>query len=132
MFHATSQTFNVATHLTSDHHILHLRSHYTAVCFGTTISHHHISKPMFHITQPQSTSHTHHYSTPHSHSTSQHISHHTIFHIALYHHILILHHNTTSDITTLHHFPHLTSHSTLHMPHSSSPQFRTTIFHITS
>ena len=48
---------SVATHLTSDHHILHLRSHYTAVCLGNTISHH-ILKHKFHITQPQSTSHT--------------------------------------------------------------------------
>ena len=59
MFHATSRTFNVATHLTSNHYSLHLRSHYIAVCrVGTTISHHHISKHMFHITQTQSTSYT--------------------------------------------------------------------------
>ena len=57
--HATSRRqLMFATHLTSDHHILHLRSRYTAVCLGTTISHHHISKHMFHITKPQSTSHT--------------------------------------------------------------------------
>ena len=65
-------------HHNSDNHIVHMTSHYTAVClplpFHTTTKHN-----MFHITQPQSTSHN--YSTPLPHSTSQHISHHTIFHI---------------------------------------------------
>ena len=118
-----SQTVNVATHLASDHHILHLRSHYTAVCLGTTISHHHISEHnMFHITLPQSTSHT----IPHpqlfhttptfnitARFTPHHIPHHSIFHTTTFHialhHILILHHTTTSD--TLHNFPHLISHN---------------------
>ena len=45
MFHAISRTFNVATHLTSDHRILHLTSHNTAVCLP----------PPFHTTTSQST-----------------------------------------------------------------------------
>ena len=100
----------------------------------TTISHHHISKHnIFHIltSQPQSTSDT----IPHSplfhttptfniiaHFTPHHIPHHitpphlTPQHIASF---------STSVITQQ-------SHSTLHMPHSSPPQFHTTTFHITS
>ena len=127
-----SQTFNVATHLISDHHILHLRSHYTAVCLGTTIKHHHISKHMFHITHsPHLTPfHIHNYSTPHLHSASQHISHHTIFHIALHNtrfHIALHHHILTVYITAPLHLTSqhiasfstsdvtLQSHSTLHI-----------------
>ena len=112
MFHATSRRHLMfATHLTSDHHILHLTSHYTAVCLGATISHHNISKHnMFH--SPHITPfHIHNYSTPHPHSTSQHISHHNIFHIALHHtrfHIALHHHIWHHN--TLHHFPHLASH----------------------
>ena len=114
------QTFNVATHLASDHHILHLASHYTAVC---------IPSP-FHTTTSQSTT----YSTSHSHSPHRTIPHpqrlHTTptFNITVYftpHQSYSTSHATTSDInrSTLHLFPHLTSqqsHSTLHMPHSSS------------
>ena len=94
------------THLTSDHRILHLRSHYTLVCFGTTISHHHISKHMIHITQPRSTSHT----IPHPQLFHTYIQHHGIFHTT---------YSTSHYTNTSHHFPHLTSHNTLHMPHSA-------------
>ena len=146
-----SQTFNVATHLISDHHILHLRSHYTAVCLGTTIKHHHISKHMFHITHsPHLTPfHIHNYSTPHLHSASQHISHHTIFHIALHNtrfHIALHHHILTVYITAPLHLTSqhiasfstsdvtLQSHSTLHIttiPHHYDMSHRRIItFHI--
>ena len=83
-----SQTFNVATHLTLDHHILHLTSHYTAVRLP----------PPFHTTTPQSTT----YSTSHSHSPHltpttiphhTHIQHHSIFHTTLY---STSHYTTTS------------------------------------
>ena len=77
--HATSQTFNVATHLTSDHHILHLTSHYTAVCLT----------PPFHTTTSQSTCFTSH---SHSHHPAQ-----------------LFHTTPTFNITahfTPHHIPH--------------------------
>ena len=100
------KTFNVATHLASDHHILHLASHYTAVC---------IPSP-FHTTTSQSTT----YSTSHSHSPHRTIPHpqrlHTTptFNITVYftpHQSYSTSHATTSDInrSTLHLFPHLTT-----------------------
>ena len=129
-----SQTFNVATHLTSDHHILHLRSHYTAVCLGTTISHHHISTEAHAVPHHTDSPHLTRvaipypqlFATPHPHSTSQHISHHHIPHRITPHqipyritpphltsqHIASFSTYMTYDIT-------LQSHSTLHItiPH---------------
>ena len=102
--HHISQTFDVATRLTSDHHILHLASHYTAVCLPPPV--HTTTSPSTTYFTPRRHSphlapfHTHNYSTPHPHSASQHISHHILFHITLHHHILILYHTTTSDIAT--------------------------------
>ena len=132
-FHITYSTshltVNVATHLTSDHHILHLRSHYTAVCFGT---------PPFHTTSQSTTRstshshsphltpfHSHNYSTPPPHSTSQHNSHHNTFHIALHHHIV--HCNFTHfalcnipHTRTPHSTPRYISHHILHFNHTMS------------
>ena len=74
MFHAT---FNVATHLTSDHHILSVSD-----ITPQSASHHHFTPP--HIKAQHSTSHSPHpqlYHTTLTFSISQHISHHTIFHI---------------------------------------------------
>ena len=106
-----SQTVNVATHPISDYHILHLRR-YTAVCLGTTISHYHISKHMFHIAQPQSTSHT----IPHPqlfHTTPT-------FNITAYFTPPHIPHRITPPHLTTH---CIISHSTLHMPHSSPPHY---------
>ena len=114
-----SQTFSVAKHPTSNHHILHLTSHYTTVC---------LPPPSFHTTTSQSTT----YSTSHMQpqSTSHAIPHpqlvHTThkFNIGAHHTTTswFLHHTTTSD-NTLHHFPHLTSQ------HSAYSTFFTTISH---
>ena len=121
MFHAISRTFDVATHLTSDHRILHLTSHNTAVCLP----------PPFHTTTSQSTCST---------STSHTIPYTQLFHttptfsiIAYFtqHHTPHLLHHHIWHHKTLNHFPHLTSHnnhSALHIPHSSPPQFHTTTF----
>ena len=140
VFHTTSRRHwvNVATHLASDHHILHN----TAVCLGTTISQHvpHHTAIAVHISQ----FHIHNYSTIHPHSTSQrHISHHNVPHrrIAPPHYIIfhIWHHNHTAHrichtgffITIPH--PHFTSRNFLHfalcnVPHTRIPHHA--IFHI--
>ena len=84
---------NVATYLASDHHILHLTSHYTAVCLGTTISHHISKQNMFHIT---ATVHISHHSTSPTIPHHTHIPHHSIFHTTVTFHIalhMILHHH---------------------------------------
>ena len=78
-----SQTFNVATHLTSDHHILHLTSHCTTVCLP----------PPFHTTTSQSTT----YTTSHQ-STSRTIPHPQLFH------------NTPTFNITAHFTPHRIPH----------------------
>ena len=129
MFHAISRTFNVATHLTSDHRILHLTSHNTAVCLP----------PPFHTTTSQSTcststSHTIPYTrlfhTTPTFSIVAYFTHHHTPH-ALHHHIW--HHKT------LNHFPHLTSHNNrtahcishiLHHHNSTPPQSHDVIFHL--
>ena len=110
MFHTTSRRHLMSQHVSPDHHILHLTSHYTAVCFPSP----------FHITTSRSTTYSTYSHSPYlapfhihnnnhnTHIKHQHISHHTIFHITLHHHILILHHIWHHN--TLHHFPHLTAH----------------------
>ena len=131
MPHLTSDISH-RTHLTSDHHILHLTSHYPAVCPPppTTISHHHISKHIFHITQPQSTSrHFPHPPLPHHTHIQHHISHHTIIYITLHHHILIKRHTTTLDITQP-----IASFSTSDITHATlffTLKFHATTFHNT-
>ena len=125
MFNATSQTFNVATYLALDHHILHLISHYTTVCLPPPC-HTTTSRAQHNI--PHHTVHISHHSTPTAIPHHTHIQHHstfhTIFHITPPHltsqHIALF---STSDIAQQ-------SHSPLHMPHSSPPQFHTT-FRIT-
>ena len=120
MFHATSQTFNVATHLTSDHHILNLTSHYTAVC----------RPPPFHTTtsQPQPTSLTiPHTQLFHTTPTFNISTFHTIPHRITPPHLTSQHiaSFSTSDITphlhyaTFHTTPYSTSHI-LHFNHTMS------------
>ena len=132
MFHATSRTFNVATHLTSDHYIVRLRSHYTAVCLGTTISHHHISStcstsqtqsisytiphpqlfhttPTFNITAYFTPHHIPHHVTPphldftsHHHMTSQHIALFSTYDVTIITQHIAYHHNCTPSLVTFH------------------------------
>ena len=139
MSHATSRTLCWNTSHLGPPYFQYLRSHYTAVCLGTTISRHHISKHMFHITQPQSTSraiphpqllHT----TPTSFSNTAYFTPHHFPHPITPPHLDFTSHHHVWHHNTLHHFPHLTSqsHSTLYMPRSSSLQFHTTAFHFTS
>ena len=122
MSHATSRTLCWNTSHLGPPYFQYLRSHYTAVCLGTTISRHHISKHMFHI----HISHHPIYTTIPHHT---HIQHHSIFHTTPYSTFITPPHLTsqdiesfsTSDITQQ-------SHSALHIPHSSPPQFHTTTF----
>ena len=98
-------------------------------------SNHHFTPPHFKAQHSTSHSHSPHltpfipqpqlfHTTP-TFNVAVHIPHHItpprIGFTSRYH---IWHHNT------LHHFPHLTSTSTLHMPHSSSPQCYTTTVHV--
>ena len=121
MFHATSRRRRLLLQQISPRTTLFYIWHNIT---PQSASHHHITPHLEAQHVPHlAPFHTRNYSTPHPHSTSQHrSSHHTIFHIALHHQILILHH-TTSDITThrLHfHFSDVTTiiaHCICHILH---------------
>ena len=135
--HISQTDINVGTNLTSDHHILHLTSHYTAVCLP----------PPFHTTYHTATVHISHI-IPHPqlfHTTPTLVQHHSTFPTTIY---STSHYTTISDITTHCIFfhiwqhnayatffinstpPHFTSHRchTCIMQHSS---YQDTTFHTT-
>ena len=122
-----SQTFNVATHLASDHYILHLASHYTSVCIPP---HHAIHITPLAAFQSHSTLHrtiitsdrahfppwtSHSNIDYNSHYPTAHIPNHTTLHFN--HSISVFHNNILHQHTTI--FP---------MYHTII-QYRITIFH---
>ena len=152
-------TVDVATHLTSDRHILRQRSHDTAVCLGTTFHTTTSLSTTCSTSQQQSTSRT----IPHPHHI--HIQHHSIFHTTPYstlhyttrfrfytttseitplciifhiwHHTsdshtarcVLHHHSSTPPHFTSHNFPHLALSSTFYIPGHHIPHHA--LFHIT-
>ena len=128
MFHTTSHRHLMSQHISPRTTIFYVWHHITP----QSASHHHFTPPLTSQSTTYSTSHSHsphltpfhvhNYSTPHPHSTSQHISYHTVFHIALHHHILILHNTTTSDTTTHCIIFHIWHHTTI-TPHIAYATF---------
>ena len=70
-----SQTFIVATDLASDHHILHLTLH-RSLPPTIIMTHHHISKHMFHISHHSTPATIPHHTHIQHHSTPHHLPHH--------------------------------------------------------
>ena len=137
MFHATSLRHLMSQHISPRTTIFYIWHHITP----QSASHHHFTPP--HLKAQHSTSHKHSphrtipdpqlfHTTP-TFNTTAHFTPHHIPHRIPPHLDFTSSHQHSWHHNTLHHFPHLTSHnhSTLHMPHSSSPQFHTTTFHIT-
>ena len=125
MFHATSLRHLMSQRISPRTTIFYIWHHSLP---PTTISHHHISKHNIFFT---SHSHSPHRTIPHpqlfhttpTFNTTAHFTPHTTsswFYIV-----------TPPQLTSQHIASFSTSDGTLHMPHSSSPQFHTTTFHIT-